>query len=168
MHIGDTWEYNYAFTDTRALKRTIVSDTTIGIYKYFVAIENIFSFSDTVYYRVDAGGGLFSRRPGNRYETTMFQLNASANDKWETWYNENSHGYTMLTAENDILLNNTTTLSGCRHFSFDSSRGFYFQTETVLGRGPGIVRLHQYPTEHDWLITMELKHAVISGVSYNF
>lgn len=168
MTVGNTWEYEQraptGYNDFGGIKKEITDVVKLEGREYYRMVTTWKSipnpYTDTTYYRVDDNGFVFQRR-NNGDVGNPFRLNATDKESWK---------YSTASTENDMHVTyqepitiSSTQVSNTRLFSFDVSIMADEEWYTTLAPGIGIVTMYT-----SWTRPVDLKTAVISGVTYHF
>jgi hypothetical protein len=169
LHVGDYWEFVPVYTQdpSFALRREITGKVMLDNSEYFQAITKSNSsagYSDTVYYRVDNNGFVFSRRNNTAREINSYRLNASHGESWVVPYEYSSEpsadGKTQCFVGTFKLKDKE--FDNCKTFSFDVEQWADEEHYTVLSKEVGPLR------EGSAWFTYDLKKAFINGSTFEF
>jgi hypothetical protein len=170
LHVGDYWEFVPVNTQDPAAftwRREITDKVTLDNKEYFQAITKSNSsadYVDTVYYRVDDNGLVFSRRNNTAGEINIYRLDAMDGESWITPFGYSSEnpveGKTKCSV--GIFKFNDAVFENCKTFSFDVEQWVDEERYTILSKGIGPLR------EGSAWFTQDLKKAFINGSTFEF
>jgi hypothetical protein len=167
LEIGNTWTYappNYDGFNGK-LTTTIKDKTIIDGKECYIMqkayTNNTGTFYDTIYYRMDEKGYVYSKFLDNQ-EVNVFRLFAKDKEEWSVpFMQEGEIG--KITSTSDVVVKlGVDSLTHCKTFSFDVAAWADEEWWATLAPGIGIV------SEGGAWSQYKLKSAVVGGRTYNF
>ena len=118
--------------------------------------------NDTVYYRLDDNGFVYSRRKYNQVEENKFRLNAKNGDTWMYPVENNDLAAIKLFVV-DVELR-TKDLQNCKAYFYDVAQWADEEYTITLAKGLGFVKEYS----NAWGMGQVLESVTINGQKFNF
>lgn len=165
LEVGNTWRFNSNMSDRDHFKR-VIAEVNLNNHVYAQVVSGWYNpgefINDTIYYRVDDRGFVYSRRKNSSNEENNFRLNAQDGDTW------------TYSAENDFIVAITLSvvnlhigkknLGNCKAYFYNAERWADEEHTITLAKGVGFVKEYS----NAWGIGHTLKSATINGRQFNF
>ena len=168
LEVGKTWIFRSLPQNNNDRKtfRRVIAEVNLDnrIYAQVVSgwhdAEEV--INDTVYYRVDDKGFVYSRRKYNDTEENKFRLNAEDGDTW-TYPIENNDLVAITLSVVDVELK-IKRLQNCKAYFRDVSPWVDEEYTITLAKGLGFVKEYS----NAWGMGSDLESATINGRKFNF
>ena len=167
LEIGNTWTYTppnnngYNINLTTTIKgKTIIDGKEFYIMQKSYA-NSTGTFHDTLYYRIDEKGYVYSKFLDNP-EVNVFRLLAKDNEEWSVPFMQEGEIGKITSTSNEVIKLGADSITNCKTFSFDIASWADEEWWSTLAPGIGIV------SEGSAWSQYKLKSAVINGRTYRF
>jgi hypothetical protein len=168
LQVGNYWRLksiNHPNSNTYYFKKVNAKVTLEG-HSYFEVISGYADpdevNSDTVYYRIEVNGFVYTRRKRDDLEENKFRLNGRDGETWTYKYVNNAEVSIEL-SEVSLELG-TETLRNCKAYFYDVDQMADEEYTYTLARGIGFVKEYS----NGWGSGSLLKSAQIDGRIINF
>ena len=167
LKIGNYWEFVSTPQEGEYTTRTEVTRTvTLQNHQYFELVSvhqyNNSSSRDTLYYRIETNGYVYTFRKNWTKEGNPIRLYADDGDKW-TYSTDDYDETTITTSVLDDLEIGDEDLDNCKAFYFDAKQWADEEYTTYLGPRIGFVKYYSA-----WGFGSRLTKASINGKVYTF
>jgi hypothetical protein len=168
LEVGNLWIFRSMQPDVNNNKnfRKVIAEANLDNRIYAQVISGWYDpeevVNDTVYYRVDDNGFVYSRRKFPNTEVNIFRLNEQDGAAWTSPYLDSSTLSVNLSVVN--LEIRRKTLRNCKAYFYDVNRWADEEYTVTLAKGVGFVKEYS----NAWGLGDILESATINGRKFNF